>query len=676
MMDKKILWRTVHAGFLTGIGLLGTGIFSGTGSLGLLHVFGALGVLFLLTVLGSLSSRGRGFFLAAAVLFLAAVGMAAGEDALAFCQSCVYWLTGGSPLHPEWIGAFELVRTVMVALLCYAVRLVMEKDSRLLAAGILALGSMLLYFLFAGREISRAGVAFMLCYGAVLFVERTQIHWKKEKGKCLQAYMLWLMPFFAAYFFLLLLPETPQKPYDWRLVKTVCIQLKESFLKFSSNYLRGNGEDFDLSLSGFSEQGRLGGRNEERREAIMTVENEKGPGFSIYLIGKVYDTFDGRQWEQKGETVAGERYMDTAETLAAVRSYDRRYQADYLAERDITVRYKDFRTRFLFAPLKLRRSGIGREEAEFTEAEGSLAFDRKRGYGTEYELSFFQMNAGQEAFRRFLEEASVRENNEAIIEISRGITGKELTEEDIQRYRQGLPARYVQGFCVPAEGRGETVVYSDMAHAWPEVYLEGIGWIPFEPTPGYGGMRYPSWRMQKAAEGLAEEPDSREAESARRKEEEKQPEENREKGQENREKYHGLRQLAGIFSVIGLGVLFTGVLLILANRLFVNYRYERMDLAGKFKTEVYRNLRLLAFMGIRRRQEETLEEFGKRAGEMLGDRDVLRFLENYEDFCYGDKVVEAAMVTEAKRQQKGLEKLLKGSRKWGYVGYCIFSGFS
>ncbi len=588
MMDKKILWRTVHAGFLTGIGLLGTGIFSGTGSLGLLHVFGALGVLFLLTVLGSLSSRGRGFFLAAAVLFLAAVGMAAGEDALAFCQSCVYWLTGGSPLHPEWIGAFELVRTVMVALLCYAVRLVMEKDSRFLAADILALCSMLLYFLFAGREISRAGVAFMLCYGAVLSVERTQIHWKKEKGKCLQAYMLWLMPFFAAYFFLLLLPEAPQKPYDWRLVKTVCIQLKESFLKFSSNYLRGNGEDFDLSLSGFSEQGRLGGRNEERREAIMTVENEKGPRFSIYLIGKVYDTFDGRQWEQKGETVAGERYMDTAETLAAVRSYDRRYQADYLAERDITVRYKDFRTRFLFAPLKLRRSGIGREEAEFTEAEGSLAFDRKRGYGTEYELSFFQMNAGQEAFRRFLEEASVRENNEAIIEISRGITGKELTEEDIQRYRQGildacgkevvlsedveryvegvtegaatkverlraieaelssfdytrtpgpllgkvdseeefldyflldsregyctyfatafvllaraqgLPARYVQGFCVPAEGRGETVVYSDLAHAWPEVYLEGIGWIPFEPTPGYGGMRYPSWRMQKA----------------------------------------------------------------------------------------------------------------------------------------------------------------------------------
>ena len=36
---------------------------------------------------------------------------------------------------------------------------------------------------------------------------------------------------------------------------------------------------------------------------------------------------------------------------------------------------------------------------------------------------------------------------------------------------------------------------SGMAHSWPEVYIDGVGWIPFEPTPGYGRMRYVSWGM-------------------------------------------------------------------------------------------------------------------------------------------------------------------------------------
>ncbi len=55
----------------------------------------------------------------------------------------------------------------------------------------------------------------------------------------------------------------------------------------------------------------------------------------------------------------------------------------------------------------------------------------------------------------------------------------------------GIPARYAEGYFLPEEEAaeyesGETIILTENhAHAWAEYYLEGVGWIPFEVTPGY-----------------------------------------------------------------------------------------------------------------------------------------------------------------------------------------------
>jgi len=51
----------------------------------------------------------------------------------------------------------------------------------------------------------------------------------------------------------------------------------------------------------------------------------------------------------------------------------------------------------------------------------------------------------------------------------------------------GIPARVAVGF-TPGEllGDGKYHVLGKHAHAWPEVYFTGIGWVPFEPTPSRG----------------------------------------------------------------------------------------------------------------------------------------------------------------------------------------------
>lgn len=54
----------------------------------------------------------------------------------------------------------------------------------------------------------------------------------------------------------------------------------------------------------------------------------------------------------------------------------------------------------------------------------------------------------------------------------------------------GIPARYVEGYHIPeaswSAARGDTVyVTGREAHAWAEVYFDGIGWMPVDVTPGY-----------------------------------------------------------------------------------------------------------------------------------------------------------------------------------------------
>jgi transglutaminase-like putative cysteine protease len=51
----------------------------------------------------------------------------------------------------------------------------------------------------------------------------------------------------------------------------------------------------------------------------------------------------------------------------------------------------------------------------------------------------------------------------------------------------GLPARVAVGFTPGVPGAdGRYVVRERNAHAWPEVWFDGIGWVLFEPTPGRG----------------------------------------------------------------------------------------------------------------------------------------------------------------------------------------------
>lgn len=59
----------------------------------------------------------------------------------------------------------------------------------------------------------------------------------------------------------------------------------------------------------------------------------------------------------------------------------------------------------------------------------------------------------------------------------------------------GIPARYAEGYYLSADDAAQArdgiiTVTEKNAHAWAEYYAEGVGWVPFETTPGYGFINF------------------------------------------------------------------------------------------------------------------------------------------------------------------------------------------
>jgi transglutaminase-like putative cysteine protease len=70
----------------------------------------------------------------------------------------------------------------------------------------------------------------------------------------------------------------------------------------------------------------------------------------------------------------------------------------------------------------------------------------------------------------------------------------------------GIPARVVVGFTPGSRNDdGEFVVTAKDAHAWPELFFTGIGWVRFEPTPrgaaDGGSVTVPGWAAPAPSTG-------------------------------------------------------------------------------------------------------------------------------------------------------------------------------
>ncbi len=869
---EKAVYRMINAALLTSMALLGAVDFLGTG--GRPHLFTALAMVAVLACLNFTDVRGR-LFCAAVLLGLGCAGMAVAgwREGFAFLRGFPPWVFGGraadgsgaamssggvpealgavsglsgtmdmssgtasvqavpmSPVPEAWIFGYGMLQSALVAAVCYALEILFEKLpllKRIFAAMICAA---LLAAMALRWEIGHFAVVFLLAWVMLACGEWIQSRWEKmrKQGNGKEAHTFWIMPFVVLYLLLMAAMPVPEEPYDWMWAKNICNRIGDAFMTLTQNLKWGSREGFSVAFSGFSEEGTLGGDLRQDREEAMSIWVQPGPGRGgpehLYLTGSVADTFDGRSWSLERQGLPGESFLDTAQTLYAVRRWNREYQKDYLREISLDIRYEDFKTGFLFAPVKTwKLEDWDGRELDYVSRGEELHWSRRKGYGTKYRVQYFAMNLGRQevdlflermweqaagqtphqvsgrgldrtseqalgqtagrtsgqAFGQNLEQLEKEEGDESlwadVLLECRRRNEYEFTVEDIDAYREavctdylqevelspevetrleemtegagtrieklraiesglaalsytrtpgdlpqrvtdagefldyfllesregyctyfatafvllaraeGIPARYVQGYCVPVQ-EGRTSVDSGMAHAWPEAYLDGVGWVPFEPTPGYGGQRYAPWELQQPREGseasagelelpgqeagagdgigMTGAADSEADGPAEGVPEEEAEESGTGQGRGFSWRLPGLAALAVLLACAAFWIL-DGIL--------YRHRYRKMGPEEKLRAEVFRNLEILRWFGLERKPWETLQEAAERAGQLPGLEEAVPFksLESYESAIYGGKQVSEDMIREAIRERGSLLEQLRARRRWAYAWCCL-----
>ena len=750
----SISYRAFYVLLLCGICLTGFGDFLG------IHEVGGWNAVVVLMVLGALLAitccrlRGKvaGFLLLIVTILLLPV-MCGVDKPAEFWQNYANWMLKKEDFAKEWVGGYGLVQSILVVLGCYIFEICMEKIPILKDGSALLCLAYLLISMFRKEPPGQMTTSFLLWYILLCFVEWTQRCWKKKKSRDGKEYLIRILPFCVLYLILMLLMPVQEEPYDWQFVKDAYHKIHEKFTVWMQDRQRNGQEDFGTAQVGFSEDGRLMSSLVDSDRHLLTIQGSSGLMTNVYLVGKIYDEFDGTKWSQTITEDDNERLMDTLETLYAVKRYDEELTEDYVYSTGLSVWYEYFNTGYVFAPLKMQSV----EGCEYVESGSNLLFEEQVGYGTKYKVIYFQLNVDHPRFYEMAQTPLAEDTMlwEEIVKSHAPKGSRSLTLEDLGNYRQntmtdygkevilseeaeaylkqitqgaktdveklraiekelsgytysknlgklpediddaesfldyfllekkegycsyfatafvllaraeGIPARYVEGFCVPVTSNKNMTVTSGMAHAWPEVYLEGVGWIPFEPTPGYEEIRYTPWKLKSERGGM-----SLQAYEEELYEEEEVLQEEADLPQEEEKQ----RQIPTVlWVVIGLSIA-SAVLILLLDKVWFGYKYSRMNTEQRFLVEVKRYLLLLSYLGVQRGEDETLEELQNKSANVLGFASKMQTLTSYEGYLYGSKTVTENALQVAKEERNVLLSRIKQNRKWFYYLVLIRVG--
>lgn len=630
----------------------------------------------------------------------------------------------------RWIGA-----VIVLGILSYVATQIVSANKWIRRVVGVAITFALGHELFRGAKLDKIVVAMLLLLIMVLVVEEIQQTWEKSGYTGAKEHLAGIAPLLIVISIVVCAVPLPDKPFDWSFASGAWEAIVDSVSYISSTLFHGSEE---YSKMGFSEKGSIGAGIENSNKDVLEISGGRDGADYLYLVGKYFDSFDGKEWTTKATGCEHIRMFDSLETQCAVTQNVKTGLQDYFTKTNLTVEYKTYNTSYMFMPAKsiLKKNAL--PDFVFNETQEGVLSEKALSYGSNYEISFMSINGQNPGVVEIMEkQAPIQEKTWKKTIAVYGITSdSDYSYEKYQQYRksmkaqysqevqisdtlqkqldelyegaesdlekmqrlsewlrsytyntkpgkmpesvqspqqyldyfllqkgegycvhfataftllaraEGLPARMVQGYCVPRSRQKTELVTSDMAHDWAEVYFVNVGWITFEATPGFTyGTGWAIDKPEEITKPVIEKPVI----------------------EEPVQEDEGLviNPLMIILPVL-CAIIFLAIYLVV-NRLINKHNYNRMNNNDKAVTLSRKAITNLARIHMPMKPGETLMEYKARISEDF-EGEMLDFIDCYEWLSYSkieisdqqidDLEKSVSALTQNIRQRKFIYKLL------------------
>lgn len=311
-----------------------------------------------------------------------------------------YFLVGFDMNPERYNELVPYINSLLMAFVCFGVMLFLVKYRPVRVIFIAALAVAALVLMVLGIELQELSVAAGLFLVLATVLDLIQVKWKKSGYTEPRRHFVFILPFIIVLMLIVYVIPASEKPYDWNFVKKIAGYIKEQYTLYTKNYALEKAPDYFDTVIGFSDKGTVGGDNNSAPEEMLKLYFSSGYSSEVYLSGKIFDTFTGREWLCRNTSELNDGILDRIASRACATAYTSD-ALDILRNVDARVEFLEQKTVYAFIPAK----GYIEKDEEPIETYNlgmNTLFTQKKGYKSSYQLHFYKLNRNSEVFLSFI----------------------------------------------------------------------------------------------------------------------------------------------------------------------------------------------------------------------------------------------------------------------------------
>lgn len=345
----------------------------------------------------------------------------------------IFWIRKFNPLlwlkeYAEWFTTyggsedlysmkFAIFTMVIAGLLGVGLFFVLTKRQFLKVSLAVVIFVSLIILSINKYEVSKPVVCISVFYSLSILVECYGIIYSRKAGKQeKKESILYLAPICLVIAVLAIVLPSKKEPIQWTIVKTAYHKVVQQITDWKTDvsyYFGNHPTEFGLNFTGYSDnKGKLNnnGRTLIKDNSVALKISGGSTNRPVYMIGSVSGIYTGNSWEKSTEeSLPKEReyrldFMELTYALA-------RQDTDVLKKNRFVnrvmfkIKYDSIKTKTFFYPLKSCYFLPLGETKEPLSEKSNIVFDRVKGRGTSYEVTFYEMNLQSDTFVDMLREA-------------------------------------------------------------------------------------------------------------------------------------------------------------------------------------------------------------------------------------------------------------------------------